>query len=101
MKKTTQRDGGQAIVEYMLLSTVSMLIFGFLFLAARKQVYQLWICDLMPRIRGPTGCDPNSDCIQQVYQSRQYYGGGGKLIQLKSDGIQALLDGSICKKKGG
>ncbi len=97
MKKTTQRDGGQAIVEYMLLSTVSMLIFGFLFLAARNQVYQLWICDLMPRIQGPTGCDPNSDCLDQVYRTRQYYGKDGP-VKL-DEYVKNLVSTSVCKKK--
>ena len=67
MKNTIQRRDGQAVLEYMLLSAISMLIFGAVFLLIRKQVYYLWICDLMPRIQSPVGCNPGESCISQIY----------------------------------
>lgn len=68
MKNTIQRHDGQAVIEYMLLSAIVMLIFGAVFLMARKQVYYLWVCDLMPRIQSPVGCAAtDTDCAGTIY----------------------------------
>jgi hypothetical protein len=81
MKKTTQRHDGQAILEYMLLSAIAMLIFGAVFLMVRKQVYFLWVCDLMPRIQSPAGCNPATSCRSQVY-GRTYRAQNGAQFSL-------------------
>ena len=88
MKNANQRHDGQAVVEYMLLSAVAMLIFGAVFLTARKQVYYLWVCDLMPRIQSPMGCavnDPN--CAATIY---------AKYPKLKQN-VAGLI--ALCPKK--
>jgi hypothetical protein len=97
MKKTTQRHDGQAIVEYMFLSVIAMLIFGAVFLTVRIQIYRLWVCDLMPRIQGPTGCSPGSSCIEQVY-GRSYASMRGA-VRLDENVSGLVKDPKKCPEK--
>ncbi len=81
MPRNTARDAprqqgmtrrGQAAVEYMLLLSVVVLIFGVVFSQLRKSLYVLWVCEVAPRVQAPTGCGANtSNCWQQLSPESQ------------------------------
>lgn len=64
----TKKNKGQAAVEYVLLTTVMVLIFGALFTMIRKNLLFLWVCDMAPRIQSskPCGMDSTNDCWAQL-----------------------------------
>lgn len=52
---------GQAVVEYVLLVAIMTLIFGTLFARMRRSLYDLWVCNVAPRVQAPTGCGNDVD----------------------------------------
>jgi len=59
---------GQAAVEYVLLTTVMVLIFGALFTLIRRNLLFLWVCDIAPRVQTARPCDlsTNDACWTQL-----------------------------------
>lgn len=54
---------GQAAVEYILLVAFMTLIFGAMFTAIRQNLFNLWVCEIAPRIQSPIPCGNGSDCL--------------------------------------
>jgi len=54
---------GQAAVEYILVVVVTASIFATLFYAIRRNLFELWVCYLGPKIQSPGGCGVSiNDC---------------------------------------
>ena len=61
---------GQAVIEYVLLVAVMTLIFGTLFARMRRSLYDLWVCNVAPRIQSPTGCGKQTEkCWQEIAEA--------------------------------
>lgn len=59
---------GQAAVEYMLLIVVVFLVFGIVFYVIRTQIFQLWTCEISPRIQSPVPCTNRVECWNYIDQ---------------------------------
>jgi hypothetical protein len=58
---------GQAILEYSLLTVFVVLIFAWTFGVIRRGLFNLWVCQLYPRIASIGGCGDNTDkCWAQI-----------------------------------
>jgi hypothetical protein len=64
LRRRNQR--GQALVEYVLLVAVVSIIFGFMFGVIRRNLFNLWVCELYPRIAAPRSCDKTEDCFNEL-----------------------------------
>ncbi len=59
---------GQAAVEYVLLILVSVIVFGYLFFLLRRELFQLWVCEIGPRVQSPVPCKNRRECFDRVYE---------------------------------
>ena len=57
---------GQAAVEYVLLLLVVVLVFGYLFQQIRQDLFQLWVCEIGPRVQSPIPCKNREDCFKII-----------------------------------
>lgn len=64
---------GQAAIEYILVVVVTAAIFATLFFAIRRNLFELWVCYMGPKIQSPGGCGSISECWDSL--------GGGPEVQ--------------------
>lgn len=57
---------GQALIEYVLLTVLAALIFGYVFGMIRSSAFKLWMCDITIKVMGPTPCKEPSDCLPLI-----------------------------------
>jgi hypothetical protein len=57
---------GQAAVEYVLLVLVVTVVFGWLFQQIRRDLFQLWVCEIGPRIQSPVPCHDRNECFEII-----------------------------------
>lgn len=60
------KKSGQAAVEYILLVAFISLIFGVLFTSIRQNLFNLWVCEMAPRIQSPVPCDNGATCLDHT-----------------------------------
>jgi hypothetical protein len=72
---------GQAILEYTLLLVFVVLIFAYTFGVVRRSLFNIWICQLYPRIASIGGCagTNTSQCWAEIIGA-----GGGEIGQCKN-----------------
>jgi hypothetical protein len=61
-----QSKKGQAAVEYVLLILVVVVVFGYLFQQIRQDLFQLWVCEIGPRVQSPIPCKDREDCFKII-----------------------------------
>jgi hypothetical protein len=64
--RLSQSKKGQAAVEYVLLVLVVVVVFGFLFQQIRQDLFQLWVCEIGPRVQSPIPCKDREDCFKII-----------------------------------
>ena len=64
--RLSQSKKGQAAVEYVLLVLVVVVGFGFLFQQIRQDLFQLWVCEIGPRVQSPIPCKDREDCFKII-----------------------------------
>jgi hypothetical protein len=57
---------GQAAVEYVLLLLVVVIVFGYLFQQIRQDLFNLWVCEIGPRVQSPIPCSSRQDCFNII-----------------------------------
>lgn len=57
---------GQAAIEYVLLLLVVVIVFGFLFQQIRQDLFQLWVCEIGPRVQSPIPCRSREECFDII-----------------------------------
>ena len=62
----TQATKGQAAIEYVLLVLVVVIVFGYLFRLIREDLFQLWVCEIGPRVQSPIPCNDREDCFKII-----------------------------------
>ena len=74
--RTSSGKRGQAAVEYVLLLLVVVIVFGYLFQQIRRDLFQLWVCEIGPRVQSPIPCKNRDDCFKIIADTA-----GGAIIQ--------------------
>ena len=67
--RLSQIKKGQAAVEYVLLLLVVVIVFGYLFQQIRKDLFQLWVCEIGPRVQSPIPCSDREDCFKIIAET--------------------------------
>ena len=67
---------GQAAVEYVLLLLVVVIVFGYLFQQIRRDLFQLWVCEIGPRVQSPIPCTSKENCFDIIAKTA-----GGNIVQ--------------------
>lgn len=66
-RQPKRNSSGQAVVEYVLTVALLTLVFGTVFYKMRLALFDLWVCQLAPRIQAPRGCGNNTnECWSKV-----------------------------------
>ena len=68
VKKRRPQSVGQAVLEYVLIVAISSLVFGAVFGVIRRQLFQMWVCEIGPRVQSATPCRDRADCFQKLQE---------------------------------
>ena len=74
--KTSLCKRGQAAVEYVLLLLVVVIVFGYLFQQIRRDLFQLWVCEIGPRVQSPIPCTDRENCFKIIADTA-----GGTIVE--------------------
>jgi hypothetical protein len=79
MRRAKQRKG-QAILEYSLLTVFVVLIFTYTFGVIRRGLFNIWVCQLYPRVASVSGCalTDTGKCWAEIIDA-----GGGDVPQCR------------------
>ncbi len=66
---------GQTLIEYVLVVALLTLVFGTVFYKLRLGLFNLWVCEIAPRVQAPTGCGKDTKkCWNEIQRSEPLTG---------------------------
>ena len=57
---------GQVVFEYLLVMLVAITGFMALFNYIRLGLFEIWVCEMGPRIQTPGGCTSRQECLDAL-----------------------------------